>query len=198
MHLPIRCDDENGSGQRREQQARFGEPLADLVQATPYTAHQGMFDASVPHGLHYYWKSDYLGPLTDAIINTLVARAWQAPSLASYTIMFHLGGAIRKLDGAATAFEDRSAEHVLNINAVWTDPQENERHMEWERSFWEAVHALSTGRAYVNFLGDEGEERVRAAYGPDKYFRLAALKRKYDPANLFRLNQNVPPAQEHG
>jgi FAD/FMN-containing dehydrogenase len=175
---------------------RFSEPLIDLIKVTPYTSHQGMFDASVPHGLHYYWKSDYLGPLDDAKIDTLVAHAWQAPSPASYTIMFHLGGAIRRIDGAATAFEDRNAEHALNINAVWADPQTTEGHIAWARAFWEAMHPLSTGGVYVNFLGAEGQERVRAAYGPDKYLRLMALKRKYDPTNLFRLNQNIPPVPE--
>jgi FAD/FMN-containing dehydrogenase len=173
---------------------RFGEPLVDLIKATPYMAHQGMFDASVPHGLRYYWKSGYLGPLSDAIIETLVAHAWQAPSPTSYTILFHLGGAIRRVDGAATAFEDRSAEHALNINAVWADAPATEQLIAWARSFWEAVYPLSTGGVYVNFLGEEGEDRVRAAYGSDKYLRLAALKRTYDPTNLFRLNQNIPPA----
>jgi FAD/FMN-containing dehydrogenase len=110
--------------------------------------------------------------------------------------LFHLGGAIRQVDGAATAFEDRSAEHALNINAVWTDPQANEANVAWARGFWETTHPHSTGGVYVNFLGEDGEARVRAAYGPEKYLRLAALKRKYDPANLFRLNQNISPALE--
>ncbi len=175
---------------------RFGEPLVDLIRPTPYIAHQGMFDASVPHGMHYYWKSDYLGSLSDPIIDALVAHAWQAPSPSSYTILFHLGGAIRRTDGAATAFEDRSAEHALNINAVWTDAQVTEPNITWARNFWQRMHPLSTGGAYVNFLGDEGEARVQAAYGPDKYARLTALKQKYDPTNLFRLNQNIPPAPE--
>jgi len=174
---------------------RFGEPLIDLIRATPYTSHQGMFDASVPHGLHYYWKSDYLGPLDDATIDTLIGHAWQAPSPMSYTIMFHLGGAIRRIDGSATAFEDRNAEHALNINAVWSDSKTTDIHLAWARTFWEAVHPLSTG-VYVNFLGAEGQERVQAAYGPNKYHRLMALKRKYDPTNLFRLNQNIPPVPE--
>ena len=125
-------------------------------------------------------------------------NSWQAPSPSSYTILFHLGGAIRRVDGAATAFEDRSAEHALNINAVWADAQATEQHITWARTFWEAMHPLSTGGVYVNFLGEEGEGRVRAAYGSDKYSRLRALKRKYDPANLFRLNQNIPPAPERG
>jgi FAD/FMN-containing dehydrogenase len=172
----------------------FGDPLIDLIQPTAYTAHQGMFDASVPHGLNYYWKSDYFGPLSDATIDTLIAHAWQAPSPSSYTILFHLGGAIRRVDGADSAFEDRNAEHALNINAVWADRQASEQHISWARHFWEAINPLSTGRVYMNFLGEEGQDRVRAAYGPDKYSRLTALKAKYDPTNLFRLNQNIPPA----
>ncbi len=175
---------------------RFGEPLIDLIEPKPYAAHQGMFDASVPHGLRYYWKSHYFGPLSDAALDTLIRHAWQAPSPTSYTILFHLGGAIRRVDGTATAFEDRSAEHALNINAVWTDPQATETHVAWARNFWEAMHPHSTGGVYVNFLGEDGEARVRAAYGPDKYLRLAALKRKYDPTNLFRLNQNISPTLE--
>jgi FAD/FMN-containing dehydrogenase len=110
---------------------QFGKPLIDLIRPTPYLAHQGMFDASVPHGLRYYWKSDYLGPLSDAAIDTLVAHAWKAPSPTSYTILFHLGGAIRRFEGAATAFEDRSAEHALNINAVWADPEATDQHIAW-------------------------------------------------------------------
>jgi FAD/FMN-containing dehydrogenase len=173
---------------------QFGEPLIDLIKPTAYTDHQGMFDASVPHGLRYYWKSHYLRPLSDAAIDTLIAHAWRAPSPSSYTIVFHLGGVIRDVDGAATAFEGRGAEHALNINAVWTDSQETERHITWAREFWEAMNPLSTGGVYVNFLGEEGERRVRDAYGPEKYRRLIALKTKYDPANLFRLNQNIQPA----
>jgi FAD/FMN-containing dehydrogenase len=176
---------------------QFGAPLIDLIRPTQYTAHQGMFDASVPHGLRYYWKSHYLGPLDDAAIDTLVTHAWQAPSPASYTIVFHLGGAIGRVDAAATAFDDRRAEHALNINAVWSDAQATDEQIAWARSFSESMRPLSTGGVYVNFLGEEGEERVRAAYGPDKYSRLAALKRKYDPTNLFRLNQNIRPAPEH-
>jgi FAD/FMN-containing dehydrogenase len=175
---------------------RFGQPLIDLIEPKAYTAQQGMFDASVPHGLRYYWKSHYFGRLSDAAIDTLIAHAWQTPSPISYTILFHLGGAIRQVDGGATAFEDRSAEHALNINAVWSDPQTTEAQVAWAQSFWEATHPHSTGGVYVNFLGEDGEARVRAAYGPDKYRRLVALKRKYDPGNLFRLNQNIPAALE--
>ena len=171
----------------------LGESLVDTIGLTPYTTQQGMFDASVPHGLHYYWKSDYLGELSDAAIDTLIAHAWRAPSPMSYTIMFHLGGAIRRIGAAETAFEDRSARHALNINAVWSAPCTSDQHVSWALSFWEVMRPYATGGVYVNFLDDEGEERVKAAYGAAKYARLVALKKAYDPANLFRLNQNIRP-----
>ncbi|MFP3944988.1 MAG: FAD-binding oxidoreductase [Alphaproteobacteria bacterium] len=170
-----------------------GEPLIDLIEPRPYVDHQGTLDASVPHGLHYYWKADYLPPLSDAVIDTLVAHAWKAPSLASYTILFHLGGAIRDLDSGAAAFEDRNAEHALNINSVWTGSERPEEQIAWSRNFFEAVHPHSTGGSYMNFLGEEGEDRIRAAYGATKYERLRALKTEYDPENLFRFNQNIRP-----
>ncbi|MFP4003354.1 MAG: FAD-binding oxidoreductase [Alphaproteobacteria bacterium] len=170
-----------------------GEPLIDLIEPRPYVDHQGTLDASVPHGLHYYWKADYLPPLSDAVIDTLVAHAWKAPSLASYTILFHLGGAIRGLDSGAAAFEDRNAEHALNINSVWTGSERPEEQIAWSRNFFEAVHPHSTGGSYMNFLGEEGEDRIRAAYGATKYERLRALKTEYDPENLFRFNQNIRP-----
>jgi FAD/FMN-containing dehydrogenase len=107
--------------------------------------------------------------------------------------MFQLGGAIQHLGAAATAFEDRHAQHALNINGVWSEPQATEAHIQWTRAFWEAMRPFSTGRVYVNFLGDEGADRVKAAYGAEKYARLVALKNTYDPTNMFRLNQNIGP-----
>jgi len=147
----------------------------------------------VPHGLHCYWKSDYLGELSDEAIEILVRHAWQASSPRSYTIMFQLGGAIRRVGDDDTAFEDRYALHALNINAVWSDALESDQHIRWTRDFWEAIHPVSHGGVYVNFLGNEGEERVRAARGSAKYARLVALKNQYDPTNLFCLNQNIKP-----
>lgn len=96
----------------------------------------------------------------------------------------------------ATAFEDRRAEHAININAVWADSRATDRHIAWTRHFWEAMKPVSTGGVYVNFLGDEGDQRIRDAYGPEKYRQLTALKAKYDANNLFRLNQNIRPAPD--
>jgi len=172
---------------------RFGEPLVDLVRPTPYASHQALIDASVPHGLGYYWKSEYLRPLSDAFIETLVTRAWPFPTPQSYTAIFHMGGAVGREDPDGSAFEDRRAAHAMTIDGVWTEPAASEACIAWARDFWTDVRPHSTGRVYMNFLGDEGEDRVRAAYGPAKYDRLRALKRKYDPTNFFRMNQNIAP-----
>jgi FAD/FMN-containing dehydrogenase len=172
---------------------RFGEPLVDLIRPTPYVSHQALLDPTAPHGLSYYWKSEYLPPLSDGLIDTLVERAWRVATPESYTIVFHLGGAVGREDPGASAFEDRQATHAVVIDSVWSEPARASACIAWTRDFWEAVRPHATGRLYVNFLGEEGPDRVRAAYGAAKYERLRALKRAYDPTNLFRLNQNVAP-----
>jgi FAD/FMN-containing dehydrogenase len=172
---------------------KFGEPMVDLIRPTPYVSHQSLFDPGVPHGLGYYWKSEYVPSLSDALIETLAERAWGLPTPESYTIIFHLGGAVSRQDPEGSAFEDRRAAHAVNIDAVWSEPARESACVAWTRELWEAVRPFSTGRVYVNFLGDEGQDRVRAAYGEAKYERLRAVKRKYDPSNFFRMNQNIRP-----
>ncbi len=172
---------------------RVGEPLVDLIRPTPYISHQALFDPTAPHGLNYYWKSEYLPPLSDALIDTLVEHAWQVATPESYTILFHLGGAVGRADPETSAFEDRLAAHAVVIDSVWSVPGRASACMAWTRGFWEAVRPYATGRLYVNFLGAEGPDRVRAAYGAAKYERLRALKRRYDPMNVFRMNQNITP-----
>ncbi|GIG60525.1 FAD-linked oxidase [Longispora fulva] len=173
--------------------ALAGPPLVDLVGPTTFAVHQSLFDRSVPAGLGYHWKSHYLPPLTDAAIATLVEWAWRLPCASCYTILFHLGGAVARPDPADAAFEDRTAEHALNVNAVWQPGEDPDPHIEWARELWSAMAPHATGGVYVNFLGSEGEERVRAAYGPGKLARLAAVKARYDPTNFFRVNQNIAP-----
>jgi FAD/FMN-containing dehydrogenase len=103
-------------------------------------------------------------------------------------------GAVRRAGEDEMAFSHRDASCVLNIVTKWNDPQESGKHIQWTRDFEAAMRPYSTGGVYVNFLGEEGEDRVKAAYGPAKYGRLAALKNKYDPTNFFQLNQNIKPA----
>jgi FAD/FMN-containing dehydrogenase len=172
----------------------FGNPIVDLLEPKPYLELQSMFDPSVPHGWHRYWKSVELPPLTNEAIDTLVEHASAQTSPKSYCIVFQLGGALARVDESETAFSQRDAAHNVNINAVWTeDDPEPERHIAWGRDFFDAIQPHASGRVYVNFLGDEGQERVRAAYSERNYERLARLKRIYDQTNFFRLNQNIQP-----
>ena len=144
----------------------FGTPIVDLLEPKPYTALQSMFDPSVPHGWHYYWKSLEPPPLTDAAIDTLVEHASALTSPKSYCIVFQLGGALARVGEDETAYSQRDAAHNVNINAVWTeDDVEGERHVAWAREFFSAMQPHAGGRVYLNFLGDEGADRVRQAYG---------------------------------
>jgi FAD/FMN-containing dehydrogenase len=169
----------------------LGRPLLDAVAPRPYTQLQGMFDPTVPHGWHYRWRTCELPPLTDGAIDALCEQAALITSSRSYIIVFQLGGEMSRHHD--TAFVQREAAHNVNINAVWLpgDP-DAERHRRWAHEAYAALMPHSDGRAYVNFLSDEPLDRVRAAYGP-AYDRLAALKRRYDPENVLRLNQNVSP-----
>jgi len=159
----------------------------------PYLAHQAMFDAALPHGRSYYWKSWELPPLTDAMIDILIRQSEKITSRYSTMPIFTKGGAVARVPEDATAFFNRGAQHNLNILGAWemNDP-DPERHVAWVRETWEAMQPFASG-AYVNFMSDEPAEAVRAAYGPEKYERLVALKRRYDPENLFRHNQNIAP-----
>jgi FAD/FMN-containing dehydrogenase len=177
----------------------FGSPLLDAIGARPYTALQSMFDPTVPHGWHYYWKSAELPPLSDRAIDTLVEHAARQTSPRSYCITFQLGGKLSRVEEEETAFSQRDAAHNVNINGVWTeDDDEPERHIEWTRRFHAALEPFAYDRVYVNFLGDEGPGRVRSAYGEEKYLRLQALKAKWDPTNFLRHNQNIEPRATRG
>ncbi len=172
----------------------FGNPIADLLEPKPYLALQSMFDPLVPHGWHRYWKSVELPPLTDDAIDTLIDHTSRITSPRSYTIVLQLGGALARVAEDATAFGQRDAAHNVVVNAVWTEDDPDARgHIAWARDFFDAVQPHGRDRVYVNFLGEEGPDRVRQAYGTEKYDRLVALKREYDPTNFFRLNQNIPP-----
>jgi FAD/FMN-containing dehydrogenase len=173
---------------------RFGRPLVDAVGPRPYVELQSLFNSGVPHGWHYYWKSWELPPLQDAAIDTLVEQAQRITSPRSYVIVFQLGGALARVGENDTAFGQRDAAHDVNINSVWlADDPARDEHVRWTRECYAALEAFATGRTYVNFLADEGQQRVRAAYGEERYARLVALKRAHDPDNVFHLNQNIDP-----
>jgi FAD/FMN-containing dehydrogenase len=172
----------------------FGRPLADLVGPTPYTVLQS---ADAPSGLQNYWKSSYLDALTDEAIDTAVAHASGMTSPLSSLYFEHLQGAIGRVGDGDTAFGHRDAAFDFNILSVWPDPATSAEHIGWTRGLWAAMQPFASG-VYVNNLGAEGEGRVRAAYPPATYRRLVALKDEYDPANLFRCNQNIRPSAQPG
>jgi FAD/FMN-containing dehydrogenase len=172
---------------------RFATPALDSIAPKPYLAHQAMFDAAFPHGRGYYWKSCSLPPLTDEMIDMLIRQAEKITSRFSAMPLFTQGGAVARVPEDATAFPNRSAQHNLNIVGAWemNDPDSG-RHVAWVRETWEQMRPSASG-AYVNFMSDEPADRLRAVYGPEKYERLVALKRRYDPDNMFRHNQNILP-----
>ncbi len=171
---------------------KFGRPVADLIGPMPYVVLQSLFDESAPSGIQNYWKSAYLTGLDDGAIETILEYGGRIASPLSAIHIHHLGGAIRRIGDDATAFGNRDASFVLNMVSAWHDPKDNDKNIKWTRDFFEAMQKFTTG-AYVNFLGEEGDERVRSAYGVEKYRKLAVLKRKYDPTNFFHLNQNIKP-----
>jgi hypothetical protein len=139
---------------------QFGRAIGDLLEPKPYTALQSMFDPFVPHGWHRYWKSVELPPLTDDAIDTLVEQSSAPTSPKSYTIVFQLGGALGRVGEDETAFGQRDAAHNVNINAVWTEEYPDaERHIAWARDFFDAMQPHAGGRVYLNFLGEEGDNR---------------------------------------
>jgi FAD/FMN-containing dehydrogenase len=171
----------------------FGNPLEDLIQPMAYCDVQTAFDADFPFGAKNYWKSSNTDELSDDAIDTMITFMEAAPSLRPMAFLERFGGAVARVPRRATAFSHRDAEYDLVIASMWTDDAEDEAHIEWARSFWDTMQSYSTDSAYVNYLGEEGEERVRAAYGAEHYARLVEVKRKYDPGNVFRNNQNIRP-----
>ncbi|HEY7505308.1 MAG TPA: BBE domain-containing protein, partial [Gemmatimonadales bacterium] len=164
------------------------------VGPMPYPALQSMLDAGAPAGLLNYWKASYLDTLEDGAIETIVEHASRMGAPFSAVHVHQMGGAVARVAPEATAFAHRRSAFALNLVGMWADPAENEAQMAWVRGFARAMRPYDNGGVYVNFLGDEGEDRVRAAYGERTYRRLVEVKSRYDPQNLFRLNQNIRPS----
>ncbi len=171
---------------------RFGSPVLDLCAPKPYIAHQSMFDPAFPHGWWYYFRGCDVSALTDGVIDVMCEYGSQIASPITTVAIWQLGGAVARVPEADTAFNGRNAGFTFNINGNTETAEGFEEEREWARSYWSALEPYHT-TVYVNFLMDEGQERVQEAYGAEKYARLKALKRRYDPDNFFRLNQNIPP-----
>jgi FAD/FMN-containing dehydrogenase len=173
---------------------RAAGPAAEHVGPVPYRMLQRMFDDSAPHGSLTYWKTEYLDGLGDGTVDALVEGASAFASPLSMIHVHHVGGAVARADAAAAAFGRRDAPYVANVIGTWPEPALQDREIANVRATAERLRRFSPGGAYLNFLdADEGDGRIRAAYGDEKYERLTALKAAYDADNVFRLNQNIPP-----
>jgi FAD/FMN-containing dehydrogenase len=176
---------------------RFRSPLVDLVGPTPYLAHQRAIDETVPHGWHYYWKSANLAGLSDDVAAVIADHAYTASSPRSYAVMFHMGGVVARVPHDATAYAGRDVSHNIVIEGVWL-PDDAGQHASadtaWARRFLDALRPHRAPGVYVNFLdSDDDTSRVLEAYGALIYRRLAEVKAKYDPDNVFHHNKNIRP-----
>jgi FAD/FMN-containing dehydrogenase len=168
------------------------EPIADLLGPIPYTVLQSLLDPLYPKGSLSYFKAANLAELDDGLIESFHELLLDAPGPQCEIHIHQLGGAFARVDEDHTAFPERSAPFLLNALSTWHDPATADAHIRWARAVIAAASRVATGRSYVNYLGDPDE--ARSAYGEEKYTKLVALKNKYDPTNVFRLNQNIEPS----
>ena len=170
----------------------FKKPALDFVGPLPQPALQSMFDSIYPPGLQWYWRADFVNELSDDAITQHIRFGNALPSMHSTMHLYPINGAASRVGKQDTAWNYRDATWAQVMVGVDPDPANNEKIIAWSKSYYDALHPYSAGGAYVNFMMDEGEERVKATYG-DNYERLVAIKNKYDPDNLFRVNQNIKP-----
>lgn len=174
------------------QEARDVEqPLFEHVGPMPYPALQSMFDDLYPEGLQWYWKGDFIRELSDKAISEHLNFA-EVPTTLSTMHLYPIDGAVHEVGAEETAWNHRDVTWSMVIGGITSDPKNNEKITRWARDYWEAIHPHSAGAAYMNFMMEEGDDRIHATYG-DNYKRLQKIKAKYDPDNLFRVNQNIEP-----
>jgi FAD binding domain/Berberine and berberine like len=170
------------------------EPWFNWMSTMPYPAVQSMFDGLYPKGMQWYWRSDFVKTLPDAAIDAHLEQAANTPSELSLMHLYPIDGAVHRVGSGDTAWNCRDATWSMVIAGIDPSPQKAAAVTQWTKDYWEAVHPFDLGGAYPNFMmDDEGEARLKATYG-DNYVRLAAVKKKYDPANVFRVNHNIKPA----
>ncbi len=170
----------------------FGPPLMDGVAPVPFPAINSAFDALLPPGLQHYWKADFVNELTDEIIAQHVKFGPDIPTVSSAMHIYPVNGAAHRVGKNDTAFSYRDANYTHVLAAMYDNPADTPKRVQWVRDYYEALHPLSAGGAYVNFMMDEGDERIAASYR-DNYDKLVDVKTKYDPTNLFHMNQNIKP-----
>jgi FAD/FMN-containing dehydrogenase len=171
----------------------FGDALGSAVGPTPYAGFQAAFDPLLTAGGRNYWKSNNFSALSDAALDLTIAAAAELPGPECEIFVAQLGGAVARVKPSATAYVGRDARYIMNVHGRWSDPRDDERVRAWARKTFESAAPHATGGGYVNFLTEDEGERVAATYG-DNYARLQAVKQRFDPANLFRVNLNIAPA----
>ena len=170
----------------------FKTPALDLVGPIPHPALQSLFDRLYPSGMQWYWKADFVKTLSDEAIAQHIRHAEEMPTLQSTMHLYPINGAVRRVKKSATPWWHRDATWSQVIVGVDPDPANKDKVSKWAKEYWSALHPYSTGGAYINFMMEEGEDRIRATYGSN-YRRLAKIKKRRDPTNFFRVNQNIKP-----
>jgi FAD/FMN-containing dehydrogenase len=171
----------------------FGNPIGDVLVRRPYTQIQSLLDATQPKGRRYYWKSEYLSRIEPALREKVIEHAAKIRSPHSAVILFQIEGALNRLNEEHSPVGNREARYVLNIAGSWEEANGDEANVDWAREAWDDMKAFSTGGTYINFLTqDEGPERIEAALGKGLQ-RLAEVKARWDPENMFRTNRNIKP-----
>jgi FAD/FMN-containing dehydrogenase len=169
-------------------------PIMDMTGPIPYVAHQQLLDNANLKGRQNYWTADFYDDLPDEALEHLFAVATKPISPMTQVILIPMGGAIARVPDDAMAFGQRQAAWNIHFLSMWPDPADNDRNIAWTRDLAGALRPYATGGVYLNFIGDEGMSRIEAGFGTEKYQRLREIKRVWDPTNLFRMNQNIPPA----
>ncbi|MBK8905251.1 MAG: FAD-binding oxidoreductase [Anaerolineaceae bacterium] len=167
-------------------------PLLDGSAEMPYPAMQALFDPLLPKGLQWYWKGDFVKELHDEVIDVHLEFAHKFPSPQSLMHLYPIDGAVQRVGSGETAWNHRDATWSMVICGIDSDPGQAEALATWAKAYWQAVHPYTLGGAYINFMMEEGQERIKATYG-DNYERLVSVKNRYDPQNVFRVNQNIKP-----
>jgi FAD/FMN-containing dehydrogenase len=186
------ADDPDKAENDLRQLREFGPPAVDTVERIPYPVMNTLLDAGLPAGDLYYWKSAFFPEVNDEMIQAMKSAFEQAPTIQCGMFFERYHGAVVRVSPTAMAFPHRQEGHNLIMNTQWTDPAQTEECISWLRGLFDALRPHMGDQVYVNYLDADEPERVRAAYGPN-YDRLVELKRRYDPENLFRLNQNIAP-----
>ena len=172
--------------------AGFAEPLAAIMQPMAYVDLQSAFKDAAPHGGRYYWKAHFLSGLPDELLDLVVERTRVLPGAYSNTFFEPMGGAIARVGESETAFANRKAEYIISMSSGWSDSSDDDKAIAATREFFEAVAPFAMGGVYTNYMDFDEKERVQSSYGAN-YERLRKVKARYDPDNLFRMNQNIPP-----